>query len=142
MQTAMNNCQRSLTSSSFERSPILVALDVLNDRLVNADSVGQALELAAGENPPAWVHVFNTQLESVRQASESLEFLLRGYGGPPPCERSDADGGVPDSPPTSQETPCPSIRPGSPQGTQASARPFSVGLNAPEPSLEKPDVAA
>ena len=52
------------------------ALDALNVRLVEADCVGEALALAGGEEPPAWVHVFRTQVEAIREAAEALEILI------------------------------------------------------------------
>ena len=76
------NCKQTLTCPEGQgRSVILEAVDLLNDRLVAADSIGQSLDLAGGQNAPVWVHLFNTQVEAIRQASESLETLLRGYGG-------------------------------------------------------------
>jgi len=52
------------------------ALDVLNVRLVHADCLGEALALAGGEEPPAWVHVFRTEVEAIREAAEALEILI------------------------------------------------------------------
>lgn len=63
------------------RGPILRALDVLNTRLVAADSIGQALDLAGGDEPPSWVFVYRGQVEAIREASEALETLLLGDGG-------------------------------------------------------------
>ena len=88
----MKSCEQLLTKAGDGgRSPVLNALDVLNDRLVNAGSIGESLDLAGGANAPAWVHVFNTQLEAIRQASEALETLLRGYGGYAPHDGSAVD---------------------------------------------------
>lgn len=61
-------------------SALLHAVDVLNDRLVAADAIGEALDLAGGENVPVWVHVFRTQVESIRAAAEAVEVLVRGIG--------------------------------------------------------------
>jgi hypothetical protein len=74
---------------SFIR-PVLAAVDGLNDRLIEADCVGGSLALAAGENPPVWVDLFQTHVERIRQAAEVLETLVRGYGGYAP--HGDADG--------------------------------------------------
>jgi hypothetical protein len=57
------------------------AMDALNVRLVAADAIGQAMDAAAGDNPPAWVHVYRAQVETIREAAEALECLLRGDGG-------------------------------------------------------------
>lgn len=65
-------------------SALLQAVDTLNDRLTLADAIGQALDDVAGDAAPALVHVFRTQLEAIRQASEALETLLRGVGGVAP----------------------------------------------------------
>lgn len=59
------------------------ALDALNRRLVNADAVGQALDLAGGENPPMWVYVFRDQIAMIQGASEVLEQLLSKQQGEP-----------------------------------------------------------
>ena len=61
--------------------PILRALDVMHDRLVTADAIGQAFETAGGQEAAAWVQVYRVQIEGIRQACEALETLLRGYGG-------------------------------------------------------------
>ncbi len=68
---------------SFGRSA-LAAVDVLNDRLIEADCIGASLELAGGENPPVWVELFQAQIERIRHAAEALETLVRGYGGNTP----------------------------------------------------------
>lgn len=60
------------------------AVDWLNQKLVAADALAQALDAAGGENPPPWVFVFQDQIEGIRQASEALEMLLSGYGGHAP----------------------------------------------------------
>ncbi|MEY4737041.1 MAG: hypothetical protein RL302_1360 [Pseudomonadota bacterium] len=57
---------------------ILDAVDRLNDRLIAADCIGQAFDLAGGATPPAWVQVFQTQIEAIREAAEVLECLVRG----------------------------------------------------------------
>ena len=62
---------------------IFEAVNLLNRRLVLADTIGQSLDEAGGENAPPWVHVFRDQVESIREASEALEMLLSGYGGTP-----------------------------------------------------------
>lgn len=62
---------------------IFEAVNLLNRRLVLADTIGQSLDEAGGENAPPWVHVFRDQVESIREASEALEMLLSGYGGIP-----------------------------------------------------------
>jgi|APLak6261687868_1056178.scaffolds.fasta_scaffold00073_8 hypothetical protein len=56
----------------------LDAVRVLNERLVSAETIGRALELAAGEDPPAWVFVFQEQIRAIRDASEAVEVLVRG----------------------------------------------------------------
>ena len=47
----------------------------LANRVLLADSIGQALEAAAGENAPPWVYVFRDQIEAIREASELVECL-------------------------------------------------------------------
>ena len=61
-------------------SALLRAVDALNDRLIAAASIGEALDLAGGETPPAWVHVYQSQIEAITEASEALETLVRGIG--------------------------------------------------------------
>ena len=56
----------------------LQAVDRLNERLIAAECIGQAFDLAGGENPPAWVQVFQSQIEAIREAAEVLECLVRG----------------------------------------------------------------
>ncbi|WP_293604674.1 hypothetical protein [Polaromonas sp. UBA4122] len=72
-------------------SAIFEAVNLLNRRLVLADTIGQSLDEAGGENAPPWVHVFRDQVESIREASEALETLLSGYGGTPPWKRSETE---------------------------------------------------
>lgn len=67
-------------------SALLRAVDVLNARLIAADAIGEAFDLAGGDNAPAWVSVFKTQIEAIRDASEALECLVRGIGGVTPDE--------------------------------------------------------
>jgi hypothetical protein len=66
-------------------SQLLQAVDQLNARLLAADCIGQAFDIAAGEAVPAWVHVFRSQVEAIRESAEELETLVRrGMGGYPP----------------------------------------------------------
>ena len=58
-------------------SKTLQALNQLNDRLAGADAIGQALHLAGGEATPAWVDVYQRQVEAIRDAAEVLELLIR-----------------------------------------------------------------
>jgi hypothetical protein len=59
-------------------SQVLQAVDALNARLVLAEAIGQAFDLAAPEDsPPPWVFVYREQIEAIRGASEALETLLR-----------------------------------------------------------------
>lgn len=55
----------------------LKAVDRLNERLIAAECIGQALDLAGGETSPAWVQVFQSQIEAIREAAEALETLVR-----------------------------------------------------------------
>ena len=59
-------------------APVNLAFNRLNERLVDADAIGQAMNLAGGDNPPPWVEVYVSQLEGIRQAAEALETLLCG----------------------------------------------------------------
>lgn len=61
-------------------SAVLQAVDALNDRLVIAGSIGEAFDLAGGEDAPPWVYVYRQQIEAIRGASEALEVLLRQSG--------------------------------------------------------------
>jgi len=61
--------------------PILRALDALNDKLLIAETIGDALDHAGGEEPPSWVYVYRRQIGAIQEASEALEELLRGNGG-------------------------------------------------------------
>ncbi len=65
-------------------SALLAAVDALNARLVDAWAIGEALGHAGGDNPPAWVSVYQSQIEAIREASEVLETLTRGIGGVAP----------------------------------------------------------
>lgn len=67
-------------------SALLAAVDVLNDRLIAAHAIAEALDLAGGDNAPAWVSVFKSQIEAIREASEALECLVRGIGVVDPDE--------------------------------------------------------
>ncbi len=61
-------------------SALLAAVDALNDRLLAADAIGKALDLAGDGDPPPWVQVFCSQIEAIREAAESVECLARrGY---------------------------------------------------------------
>lgn len=81
-------------------SDIRNALNLLNDRLVIAHTIGESFGLAGGENAPAWVYVYQTQIESIRQASEALETLLLGDGGNPHVSEAQRVEGYPSAPPT------------------------------------------
>ena len=64
-------------------TPIREAVNVLNDRLVLADSIGESFDLAGSANEghaPAWVYVYRQQIEAIREAAEALETLLNGKG--------------------------------------------------------------
>ena len=52
------------------------AINALNDRLIDADAIGEALDLSGDESAPAWVHVFRTQVERIREAAEAVETLV------------------------------------------------------------------
>ena len=84
-------------------SAVTNALHLLNDRLVIAHTIGESFDLAGGENAPAWVHVYQTQIESIRQASEALETMLLGDGGNPHGSEAQRVEGYPSAPPTACE---------------------------------------
>lgn len=74
---------------------LLQALDVLNARLCSAQSIGEAMDAAAGDSYPPWLSVYRDQVEAIRSAAEGLESLIRGIGGDapddglkPPCPGS------------------------------------------------------
>lgn len=59
-------------------SAVLDALDLLNERLLAVQAVGDALALAADpERVPAWVTVYLSQLQEITGAAEALETLIR-----------------------------------------------------------------
>ena len=58
-------------------SETLQAVNQLNARLIAAERIGQALDLAGGEAAPAWVDVYRGQIEAIREAAEMLETLIR-----------------------------------------------------------------
>lgn len=58
-------------------SAVLQAIDHLNARLVAAGAIGEALDLAGGEDAPPWVYVFRDQVEAIRVACEAVEVLVR-----------------------------------------------------------------
>ena len=92
----MNQSTEFVTTRSVTTNKIRAAVNLLNLRLVEADCIGQSLDDAGGENAPAWVHVFRSQVEAIRDASEVLEVLLSGYGGNHP--HGDTQGGASGSP--------------------------------------------
>jgi hypothetical protein len=57
-------------------SPIRQAVNALNDRLVMADCIGQALDIAGENDAPPWVYVYRQQIQSIQEAAEVLENLL------------------------------------------------------------------
>lgn len=63
---------------------LLAAVDVLNDRLLAADAIAKALDLAGDGDPPPWVYVFRDQIEGINTAAETVESLIRGIGGVAP----------------------------------------------------------
>ena len=63
---------------------LLAAVDVLNDRLIAADAIAKALDLAGDGDPPPWVYVFRDQIEGINTAAERVESLVRGIGGVAP----------------------------------------------------------
>lgn len=53
------------------------SLDSLRDQLLEAESIGSAFRLVAGDgDPPAWVHVFCRQVEAALVAFDALERSL------------------------------------------------------------------
>lgn len=58
------------------------ALNVLNERLVHAEAVGEALHAAAGDSAPPWVHVLSELIDQVKAAAEDLEVLVRPLCSP------------------------------------------------------------
>lgn len=61
-------------------SLLLAAIGALNDRLIAADAIGKALDLAGDGDPPPWVFVFCSQVEAIREAAEVVEVIARGGG--------------------------------------------------------------
>lgn len=58
-------------------SALRQAVADLYGRLVNAEAIGQAFDLAAPQdNPPAWVHVYREQIRGLLQAAEAVELAM------------------------------------------------------------------
>lgn len=77
-----------VTKTLADANKVREAVNLLNDRIVLAETIGQALEAAADiDNPPPWVYVYREQVRAISEASEVLETLLLkrgGYGGDDP----------------------------------------------------------
>jgi hypothetical protein len=58
-------------------SQLLQAVDQLTARIVSADCIGQALDVAGGETSPAWVTVYRDQIDAISRAAETLETMIR-----------------------------------------------------------------
>ena len=56
---------------------VLALVDALNERLVGADCIGQALDIAGENDAPPWVYMYRQQIEAIRGAAEALETMLR-----------------------------------------------------------------
>ncbi len=64
-------------------SALRSAFSDLNDRLADAQSIGEAFDLAAdASEPPAWVYVFRQQIRLIQQAAEAAELALNREGYP------------------------------------------------------------
>lgn len=58
-------------------SALRCAFRELNDRLADAEAIGEALDLAADvDHPPAWVYVFRQQIRLIQQAAEAAELAM------------------------------------------------------------------
>ncbi len=55
-----------------------LALVALNARLVEADTIGCALDMATGDSPQPWVTLYRDQLEGITQAAVAVEHAVRG----------------------------------------------------------------
>ncbi|QKO21753.1 hypothetical protein [Rhodoferax sp. BAB1] len=55
---------------------IAQAVHILNDRLVNAEAIGQAFELASPDEPPAWVQVYREQIRALLEAAQAVELAM------------------------------------------------------------------
>jgi hypothetical protein len=59
-------------------SALLSAVDFLNERLVLAEAIGDALAAAAPpDNPPSWVFVYRQQIEAIQLAASEVESMVR-----------------------------------------------------------------
>ena len=56
---------------------VLQALNALNERLVMADCIGQALDIAGENDAPPWVYVYRQQVQAISDAAQVLETLIR-----------------------------------------------------------------
>ena len=59
------------------KTQLLQAVDSLNGRLLMADCIGQAFDIAGENDAPPWVYVYRQQVEAIREAAEALECLIR-----------------------------------------------------------------
>lgn len=65
-------------------SALRQAVSALNDRLVMASAIGDALDLAASQDdPPPWVYVFREQIDGIRQAAEAVELAMNATEAAP-----------------------------------------------------------
>ena len=62
-------------------SALAQAIALLDQRLTAAETIGQSLDLAGGEDAPPWVFLFREQISSIREASEALQMAVAGLGG-------------------------------------------------------------
>ena len=56
---------------------VLALVDTLNERLVVADCIGQALDIAGENDAPPWVYMYRQQIEAISAAAEALETAIR-----------------------------------------------------------------
>lgn len=61
-------------------SALLEAVELLSERLMVAGTIGEAFDQVAGEVAPAWVQVYQRQIEGIRAAAEEVEVFVRRGG--------------------------------------------------------------
>lgn len=87
MQRIVNKETADVTNTLATANQVMAAVDRLNETIVLAETIGQAMDAAADvDNPPPWVYVYQAQVRAISEASEALETILRrgGYGGDDP----------------------------------------------------------
>lgn len=67
-------------------TPLFDAVSAMEDALMHSRVLGEALEAAGGDQAPSWVHVYQTQIESLHAAFCKVHeaAFAAGWGEPLP----------------------------------------------------------